>query len=87
MVVALAAHIVGVSCFQILYTKANVEVPFEEPIDEDSKDINDDFSDDKELPNQNHGIDGKMNAKSHYDGYLVSHANQVKEIFTPPPKF
>ena len=83
---ALSGVIVGVSCLQYAGTTIAIETPFEEPIDENAKDISDDFADDKEYTS--HAYAHTLNELDvlHSAGYLVSHANQVKEISTPPPK-
>jgi hypothetical protein len=85
--VALSTIIIGVSCLQFSMPKVAIEFPFEEPVDEDAKDISDDFADDKEYTHHTYQYLFDFSCVLHSAGYLVSHANQVKEIYTPPPKF
>ena len=84
--VALSVIIVGVSCFQFSGIKSAIEIPFEEPMDEDAKDISDDFADDKEYTSHRYLSQIDFSVLNHSAGYRVSHANHVKEISTPPPK-
>lgn len=84
--VLLSVIIIGASCFQFSETSIAIEIPFESPMDEDTKEISDDFVDDMEYISRlsnltNHELDAL-----HSGGYLISHINQVKEISTPPPK-
>ena len=83
----LSGIIVGVSCLQFFDVQISMNGPFEEPIDEDTKDISDDFADDKENTSHVYISTYNLGNTIHSDGYLISHANQVKEISTPPPKF
>lgn len=83
---ALSTIIIGVSFLQFSMVKVGIESPFEEPVDEDTKDIGDDFADDKEHLHHTYQSVFQFNCVLHSAGYLVSHANQVKEISTPPPK-
>ena len=85
--VALSTIIIGVSCLQFSVAKTALESPFGEPMDEDTKDISDDFADDKEYHAHSYQNAFHLSSVLHSVGYLVSHANQVKEISTPPPKF
>lgn len=82
--VALSAIVLGVSCCQSIGYQVSIETPFEEPLDGDSEK---DFDDYKEYIVQNYSIAEAISDNSnHSTHYTVSHANQVKEIFTPPPK-
>ena len=87
MAVMLSVVIVGVSCFQFSGQNTAMEIPFEGPLDEDAKDISDDFADDKEYISHVSIPSNYLSDILHSAGYLISHANQVKEISTPPPKF
>jgi hypothetical protein len=83
----LSGIIVGVSCLQFFDVRISLNGPFEEPIDEDAKDISDDFADDKENTTHEYISSYNLGIAIHSDGYLISHANHVKEIATPPPKY
>jgi hypothetical protein len=83
---ALSVVILGVSCFQFSSPSVAMESPFEEPIDEDAKDISDDFADDKEYTHHPYQPSNHAVTVLHSAGYLISHASQVREISTPPPK-
>jgi len=85
--VIMSVIIVGVSCFQFSETNTAIEIPFESPMDEDAKDISDDFADDKEYISHMAIPSNYALNILHSAGYLISHANQVRKISTPPPKF
>ncbi len=84
--VMLSVTIVEVSCFQFSSTTTAMQIPLEGPLDEDAKDISDDFADDKEYISHVSIPSNYLSDILHSAGYLISHANQVKKISTPPPK-
>jgi hypothetical protein len=85
--IILSITIVGVSCLQYAVEDSAIQTPFEEPIDDDAKDFSDDYADDKENTSNTYLPSDRFSIVIHSVGYLISHANQVKEISTPPPKF
>jgi hypothetical protein len=86
LAVVLSVVIMGISCVQFSVTDQSMEILLEGPLDEDAKDTSDDFADDKEYISHVSIPSNYLSDVLHSEGYLVSHANRVKEIFTPPPK-
>ena len=80
----LSAIILDASCFQILDGNPTVEIPFEEPVDED---LSKDFEDDNEYTSHSYPLENISGGLNHNTVYQLGHFCLAREISTPPPRF
>jgi hypothetical protein len=81
--ITISVLVLDAASFQNLSNFYAIEIPIEEPADED---VVDDSEDDKEHVTGGIHIHGPYQDVAHYTNYMLNHTHQVQETFSPPPE-